>query len=122
MNHLTISPSRLRKLREMCLKLPEATEKVAWGDPTFRVQDKIFAMQKGNYDGGRHSVWLKLGPGGQQHLVRSEPALYFVPPYVGNKGWVGVWLDGRSVPWKRLSELIAESYRLVAPARRRPGR
>lgn len=119
MNRLTITPARLQKLRKLCLKLPEAVEKVAWGDPTFRVKDKIFAMQKGNYDGGRPCVWLKLGPGGQQHLVRSEPALYFVPPYVGSKGWVGVWLDGRSVPWARLGELIAESYRLIAPARLR---
>ena len=117
MNRLTITPARLKKLRELCRKLPQATEKEAWGDPTFRVKDKIFAMQKGNYDGGRPSVWLKLGPGGQQHLVRSEPALYFVPPYVGSKGWVGAWLDGRNVPWARIGELIAESYRLIAPKR-----
>jgi predicted DNA-binding protein (MmcQ/YjbR family) len=115
MNRLTVSPPRLKQLRRICLALPEATEKVAWGDPTFRVSDKIFAMQKGNYEGGRPSLWLKLGPGGQQHLVRSQPARYFVPPYVGNKGWVGIWLDGSSVPWTRLAELIAESYGLIAP-------
>jgi hypothetical protein len=85
MNRWTVSPARLKQLRAICLALPEASEKVAWGDPTFRVKDKIFAMQKGNYEGGRPSLWLKLGPGGQQHLVRSQPALYFVPPYVGNK-------------------------------------
>jgi predicted DNA-binding protein (MmcQ/YjbR family) len=115
MNRLTVSPSRLKQLRRICLALPEATEKVAWGDPTFRVKDKIFAMQKGNYEGGRPSLWLKLGPGGQQHLVRSQPARYFVPPYVGNKGWVGIWLDGASLPWARLAELVTESYRLIAP-------
>lgn len=115
MNRLTLSPPRLTQLRALCLAFPEATEKEAWGDPTFRVKDKIFAMQKGNYEGGRPSLWLKLGPDGQEHLVRSEPELYFVPPYVGNKGWVGIWLDGRSVPWARLAELVAESYRLIAP-------
>lgn len=115
MNRLTITPARLKKLRELCLRLPETEEKVAWGDPTFRVKNKIFAMQKGNYAGGRPCLWIKLGPGGQQHLVRSEPRLYFVPPYVGSKGWVGVWLDGRSLPWRRLGELIVESYRLIAP-------
>ena len=117
LNQLTITPARLKKLRELCLQLPEATEKVAWGDPTFRIKDKIFAMQKGNYEGGRPCLWLKLGPGGQQHLVRSEPNLYFVPPYVGRKGWVGVWLDARSIPWTRIASLIAESYRLIAPKR-----
>ena len=48
MNVLTVSPARLARLREICLSLPDATEKIAWGDPTFRVRDKIFAMQKGN--------------------------------------------------------------------------
>jgi predicted DNA-binding protein (MmcQ/YjbR family) len=115
MKRLTVSPARLKQLRAICLALPEASEKVAWGDPTFRVRDKIFAMQKGNYEGGRPSLWLKLGPGGQQHLVRSQPALYFVPPYVGSKGWVGVWLDRPSLPRARLAELVAESYQLIAP-------
>src|SRR5690606_27392243 len=60
MSPLTIAPDRLERLRAICLALPEATEKIAWGDPTWRVRDKIFAMQKGNYEGGRPSVWLKV--------------------------------------------------------------
>ena len=58
MNPLTIRPERLEQLREICLALPETSEKLAWGDPTWRVRDKIFAMQKGNHEGGRPSVWL----------------------------------------------------------------
>lgn len=86
MNPLTISAAHLARLRKICLALPEATEKVAWGDPTWRVRDKIFAMQKGNYDGGRPSLWLKAADGVQNVLVDSKPKRFFVPPYVG-LGW-----------------------------------
>jgi len=96
-NPLTIRPERLRRLRELCLSLPEATEKEAWGDPTWRVRDRIFAMQKGNFEGGRPSVWVKAPEGDQRALVASDPHRYFVPSYVGHKGWVGVhWTDRRS--------------------------
>lgn len=116
MNELSIAPDRLERLRKICLALPEATEKEAWGDPTWRVRDKIFVMQKGNYDGGRPSIWLKAGPGAQEMLVDSKPNTFFVPPYVGHKGWVGVWMDKR-VPWGAVTELIVDSYRLTAPKR-----
>ncbi len=112
-----LGADRLRRLRDLCLAHPDTTEKVAWGDPTFRVRDRIFVMQKGNYTGGRPSIWLKVREGGQSLLVASKPELCFVPPYVGHKGWVGVYLDGRSVPWSFVAELIAESYALVAPRR-----
>ena len=116
-NALTVRPERLRRLRELCLALPEATEKETWGDPTWRVRDRIFAMQKGNVDGGRPSVWLKAGEGVQEALVASDPDRFFVPPYVGHKGWVGVHLDGRSVPWDEVGDLVEDSFRLVAPKR-----
>jgi hypothetical protein len=117
MNELTMRPDRLARLRAICLALPEAVEKETWGDPTWRVRDRIFAMQKGNYDGGRPSVWMKAEGGVQQELVESDPARYFVPPYVGPKGWVGVWVDTGRIPWGALRALIEESYRLVAPKR-----
>jgi predicted DNA-binding protein (MmcQ/YjbR family) len=116
-NPLTIRPERLEQLREICLALPETSEKVAWGDPTWRVRDKIFAMQKGNHEGGRPSVWLKVGDGGQSVLVDSNPDRFFVPPYVGNKGWVGIYMDRGRIPWALVRELIEESYRLIAPKR-----
>ena len=124
-NPLTVLPDRLTRLREICLALPDAAEKVAWGDPTWRVRDKIFAMQKGNYPGGRPSVWLKGEDGQQAALVDTDPALFFVPPYVGNKGWIGIYLDGKRLDWKMIAALIEASYRLIAPRptrRRRPNR
>jgi predicted DNA-binding protein (MmcQ/YjbR family) len=116
-NKLTIAPERLERLRAICLALPEAVEKVAWGDPTWRVRDRIFAMQKGNHEGGRPSLWLKGAVGAQAMLVESDPVQFFVPPYVGHKGWIGLYLDGARVQWGMVRELITESYQLIAPAR-----
>ncbi|WP_394827782.1 MmcQ/YjbR family DNA-binding protein [Pendulispora albinea] len=110
-------PNRLERLRSICLALPEATEKEAWGDPTWRVRDRIFAMQKGNFEGGRPSVWLKAPDGAQRMLVSARPEVIFIPPYVGHKGWIGVYLDGKSIDWGELAALIEDSYRLIAPKR-----
>jgi predicted DNA-binding protein (MmcQ/YjbR family) len=114
---MPLEPERLERLRAICLALPQATEKEAWGDPTWRVRDRIFAMQKGNHAGGRPSLWLKAPDGTQAMLIASEPALFFVPPYVGHKGWIGVYLDGKRVDWGMLGELIAESHALIGPKR-----
>ncbi len=102
------------RLRKICLALPEATEKEAWGDPTFRVRDKIFAMEKRG--DGRISVWLKAPEGSQTILVSADPELYFVPPYVGHKGWVGVRLDIKP-DWEQVTALVRRSYKLIAPKR-----
>ena len=72
------------QLRTLCLAFPEATEKEAWGDATFRVRDKIFAMVK--QGDGRLSVWCKAPDGFQEILIDSDPDFYFRPPYVGHKG------------------------------------
>lgn len=117
MNPLTIRPDRLERLRAICLALPEATEKEAWGDPTWRVRDRIFAMQKGNYQGGRPSLWLKAPEGAQAMLVDADPERFFVPPYVGSKGWIGIHLDGEHMDWDMVCKLVEESYRLIAPKR-----
>ena len=102
------------RLRTLCLGLPEAQEREAWGDATFRVRDKIFAMVKSG--DGRVSVWCKAPPGSQQVLVAADPDLFFVPPYVGPKGWVGMRLD-TSPGWDEVAKLVRRSYGLVAPKR-----
>ena len=102
------------RLRAICLALPEAEEKEAWGDPTFRVRDKIFAMEKRG--DGRISVWCKAPPGSQMVLVGADPERFFVPPYVGQKGWVGMRLD--TYPdWEEVAKVVTRSYRLIAPKR-----
>jgi len=102
------------RLRAICLALPEAVEQAAWGDPTFRVRERIFAMMKRG--DGRPSLWCKAPEGGQQHLVGADPARFFVPPYVGHKGWIGMRLDA-DPDWGEVAEVVRRSYRLIAPKR-----
>jgi predicted DNA-binding protein (MmcQ/YjbR family) len=102
------------RLRKACLALPGAEEKQAWGDATFRVRDRIFAMVKTG--DGRISVWCKAPPGSQQVLVGADPETFFAPPYVGPKGWVGMRLD-RGPDWTEVAAVVTRSYRLVAPKR-----
>lgn len=109
----------LPRLRAICLALPGAHEVEAWGAATFRVK-KIFAMYSAASDvqhsGGRPGVWLKAAPGNQQLMVRDRPDRFFVPPYVGPSGWIGVRLDKRP-SWSEVAELVEESWRLIAPAK-----
>ena len=114
-----VTPRLLARLRKLCLALPEAHEVEAWGEPTFRVRNKLFAMyaSAGNHHGaGRPAVWCKAAPGNQDIMVRTAPDRFFVPPYVGPSGWVGIWLD-KKVDWKELGQLLQDGYRLVAPKR-----
>jgi hypothetical protein len=74
----------------------------------------MYAAPNNHHGGGRPAVWCKAAPGNQALMVRAEPARYFVPPYVGPSGWVGVWLD-RTPDWSEVKELMLDSYLLVAP-------
>jgi hypothetical protein len=109
-----VTGSPIDRLRAICLALPETVEKEAWGDPTFRVGDKIFAMEKRG--DGRVSVWLKAPPGVQQMLVEADPDRFFSPPYVGPKGWIGIRLD-TDPDWEDVSDQVRRSYLLIAPKR-----
>jgi predicted DNA-binding protein (MmcQ/YjbR family) len=104
----------MARLRDICLALPEAVERPFGGHtaPSFRVRDKLFAMT--SEDGG--SLTFKAGPGVQEALVASAPGRFFVPRYVGVKGWVGARLDA-DPDWDELAELIEDSYRMIAPKR-----
>lgn len=102
------------RLRAICLAFPEAEEKEAWGDPTFRVRNKIFAMEKRG--DGRVSVWCKAPPGSQQVLVGADPMRFFVPPYVGHKGWIGMRLDSKP-DWDEVAVIVRRSFCLIAPKR-----
>ena len=114
-----VTPRPLTRLRKLCLALPEAHEVEAWSEPTFRVRNKLFAMyaSAGNHHGaGRAAAWCKASRMNQAMMVEAEPERFFVPPYVGPSGWVGVWLDGE-VAWDELGDLLRDAYLLVAPKR-----
>lgn len=113
-HELSTDDDALNHLRAICLALPEASEQGGVGNPTFKVRDKIFAMR--HQMAGRMSVWCKAPPGAQSALIQTSPHLFFVPPYVGHHGWVGMWLDV-DLDWDYIAELIEESYRMTAPKR-----
>lgn len=108
--------SPLVRLRKLCLALPDAHEVEAWGAPTFRVRNRMFAMYAahGNSHGGRSAVWCKATHVNQALMVQASPGRFFVPPYMGPSGWVGVWLDGKP-DWSEVASLLEDGYRLVAP-------
>jgi predicted DNA-binding protein (MmcQ/YjbR family) len=104
--------------RQLCMSLPEAREQEAWGEPTFRVGRKIFAMfasGANHHGGGRDSLWCKAPIGLQEVLLRSDEEKFYIPPYVGVKGWIGIRLD--AVGEAELRSLIVQSYCLIAPRR-----
>ncbi|MGQ0714679.1 MAG: MmcQ/YjbR family DNA-binding protein [Gemmatimonadaceae bacterium] len=110
-------PRPLTRLRKLCLALPEAHEVEAWGEPTFRVKNRMFATYAGpdnHHGGGRPSVWCKSLHVNQEFLVRADPERFFVPPYVGPSGWVGVYLDD-VCDWAELADVLRDAYRLAAP-------
>jgi hypothetical protein len=106
----------LARVRKYCLALPEATEKLSHGSPTWFVK-KTFVMYLDDHHGdGRLALWCAAAPGVQSELVGQEPDRFFVPPYVGGRGWLGVRLD-RDPDWDEIAEIIEDAYREVAPKR-----
>jgi len=107
----------LERLRRLCLALPEATERLSHGEPTWFVRDKkVFVSYADHHHDDRLGFWCAAAPGVQEALVASDPQRFFRPPYVGGRGWLGVYLDV-DVDWAEIAELVADAYRQVAPKR-----
>jgi hypothetical protein len=103
-------------VREVCLWFPQAEEVLSHGSPDFRVKGKTFATYVINHHGdGRIALWLNAPEGAQDHYVRQDPKHFFVPPYVGPRGWLGVQLD-KGISWKAVAALVRDAYVKVAPA------
>ena len=109
--------SVLDRVRKVCLCLPEAHEVEAWGEPTFRVKNKLFAMYaaEGNHHGaGRPGLWIKSTHVNQDLMLQSDADRFFSPPYVGPSGWIGVFLDNKP-DWGVVAEIVRDGYLLTAP-------
>jgi hypothetical protein len=100
-----------RTVRKIALSLPEAEERETWETATFRVRNKIFVM----FSDRERELWIKSDFDEQRALTQTDPETFFVPPYVGPSGWVGVRI--RTVERDELSELVTEAWRLTAPKR-----
>ncbi len=107
----------LARLRQICLALPETTERLSHGEPTWFVRDKhVFVMYANHHHDDRLGFWCAAPVGAQQVLVATEPERFFRPPYVGHRGWLGVWLDV-PVDWAEITDLVTDAYRMIAPKR-----
>jgi hypothetical protein len=106
----------LAKLRELCLGLPETSERLSHGAPTFFVRERrAFVMVMTDHHGdGRFALWCAAPDGMQRMLVEADPERFFVPPYVGHRGWLGVRLD-RGLHWDELTGIAEDAYAEVAP-------
>jgi predicted DNA-binding protein (MmcQ/YjbR family) len=111
--------SPVERLRAICLALPDTTEKVAWGEPTWRVRGRLFAQLDNHHHGAEHlAVWLPAPLGEQESMIFLDPVRFFRPPYVGQRGWVGVRIDRRP-NWTLIAAVVKQAYQVVAPSRLR---
>ena len=111
----TVARDTHQAVREACLWLPESEEFVSHGAPNFRVRGKTFATYAVNHHGdGRVALWLNAPPGSQELHVAAEPEWFFVPAYVGSRGWLGLMLNS-DIEWTRVVALIREAYQQTAP-------
>ena len=107
------------RVRAVCARLPEVTERLSHGAPTWFVQGKrSFATvwANGHHANGFPHLWCAAPPGAQAELIAATPDRFFRPPYVGGRGWLGVRLDG-DVDWAEIAELCEDAYRVIAPPR-----
>lgn len=109
------------RLRSLCLALPEVTERLSHGEPTWFVRGrKVFVQLSDHHHDDRFGFWCAAVADVRDSLVERDPERYYVPPYVGGRGWLGVHLDGAtrggaSPDWDEIDELVREAFRLIAP-------
>lgn len=113
---------RVERLRQICLDLPGTSERISHGEPTWFVgntpkSSRAFVMFADRHHDDRVAFWCATEEGMQSVLIENEADQFFYPPYVGGRGWVGVYLDTDDVDWERISEVVEDAFRVIAPKR-----
>ena len=110
----------IKRVRTLCLALPETSEKLSHGEPTFFAGKRVFAMCSTNHHNDGHvAAWIPAEPGAQAALIRSNPQCYYKPPYVGPSGWVGIELD--QIGDDELAAHLSDAWKLIiAKQRKKP--
>lgn len=107
----------LDRLRELCMALPEVTERLSHGEPTWFIGGKkTFVNFANHHHDDRLAFWCAAPEGAQEILVGNDPDRFFVPPYVGHRGWLGVYLDV-PVDWDEIADLVTAAWRQIANKR-----
>ena len=104
------------KLLQLCLALPEVIERLSHGEPTWFVGKKVFVTYADQHHDDRVGFWCAAPAGVQEQLVGDRPQSFFRPPYVGHRGWLGVYLDAH-VDWAEIADIVEQAYRTVAAPR-----
>jgi hypothetical protein len=111
-----VSDDVLGRLRDLCTALPEVSERQSHGEPAWFVRGKkMFVSFADHHHDDRVAFCCAAQAGAQAALVAADPQRYFVPPYVGGRGWVGVYLDLTAVDWTSVQDIVEDAYRTVAP-------
>ena len=109
---------RLARLAQICLALPEVTRHDSGDHSAFLARKRTFAYFLNNHHGdGIVAVTCKVAPGDNAALVAAQPARFYMPAYIGPKGWVALRLDLGDIDWDEVAELVGDSYRRVTPSR-----
>jgi hypothetical protein len=109
-------PAKIEHLRRLCSNLPGVTEKLSHGEASWFVAGMQFVTTADHHHDDRLSAWLAAPEGAQQMLVQADPKRFFRPPYVGVRGWLGIYLDVE-VDWVEVGMMVEQAYRQVAPKR-----
>ena len=112
-----MSDDPLERLRQICMALPEVEERLSHGEPSWFVRGKkLFVSYANHHHDDRLAFWCAAPAGAQDTLVEAAPERFFVPPYVGHRGWLGVRLD---VPtdWEEIADIVTDAWREAAPKR-----
>jgi phosphoribosylglycinamide formyltransferase-1 len=113
---ITSEDSPLTRLTRICLALPEAERQDSGSHAAFLVRKRIFAYFLNDHHGdGIVSVACKALPGDNVALAAAQPARFYLPAYIGPRGWIARRLDRGRVDWDEVAELVMGSYRLIAP-------
>jgi hypothetical protein len=106
----------IERLRALCLALPEVTERLSHGEPTWFVRGrKVFVQLSDHHHDERLGFWCASVTEVRDGLVERDAERFFVPPYVGGRGWLGVYLDVGRPDWDEIDELVRDAYRWIAP-------
>lgn len=112
----------IEKVRRIALALPDSSEKLSHGEPTFFTAGRTFATIDDHHHGSDHlSVWCNAPDGAQESLVAADPKHFFVPPYVGKRGWLGVRLD-TGLAWPVIADILAQAHATTSAQARRKRR
>ena len=107
------APECLRRLRELCLSWPGVSERVSHGEPSWFVKRQFVTLADHHHD-DRFGFWAAAPEGAQQRWIALDPERFFRPPYVGGRGWIGVYLDVEQ-DWDDIAEIVGDAYAMVAP-------